>query len=441
MTSMTERTAANAKSATELGGSTRAAADAGSADMQAMSAAMLDIKTSGDNIAKIIKTIDEIAFQTNLLALNAAVEAARAGEAGAGFAVVADEVRALAQRSAKAARETTESIEDSIQKSAHGVQISAKVNASLSEIVARTRQMDDLINEMAVATEEQSRGINQINTAIGQMNEGTESVATSSNAVAAAAVELREHSSSLSGGIASLNRIVGGENHEAPADEMQEEIETHSGTTALVQARQTVRPRALPRPARRPLELDRAGGGIPMPPPSGSAGVVRVAAGPPVEFVKWDAARMTTGDETIDSQHQELIRQINKLHNACVNGADRGEIKPILDFLATYATNHFQHEEKLMEERSCPASACNKQAHAKFLGDFAGLLKTFDERGPSPTLVAELKLLVEHWLVNHILKVDTQLRKCAATCKKTHKSGGAPDATMAAVANAGSTAY
>ena len=109
----------------------RTAADKGAEDMQAMNAAMEAIKVSSDDIAKIIKTIDEIAFQTNILALNAAVEAARAGEAGMGFAVVADEVRNLAQRSAQAAKETAAKIEGAIGKTAQGVDISGKVAETL----------------------------------------------------------------------------------------------------------------------------------------------------------------------------------------------------------------------------------------------------------------------------------------------------------------------
>ena len=127
ITSMTKRNADNADSAKALANLTRHAADTGSGDMARMTTAMDAIKISSDNIAKIIKTIDEIAFQTNILALNAAVEAARAGEAGLGFAVVAEEVRALAQRSCRPRAETaTKIFEDSIEKSRQGVDISAK---------------------------------------------------------------------------------------------------------------------------------------------------------------------------------------------------------------------------------------------------------------------------------------------------------------------------
>jgi methyl-accepting chemotaxis protein len=117
----------------------RQAAERGADDMQAMSQAMQGIKTSSDDIAKIIKTIDEIAFQTNILALNAAVEAARAGEAGMGFAVVADEVRSLAQRSAQAAKETAAKIEGAIAKTTQGVEINVKVAQALHDIVTKAR--------------------------------------------------------------------------------------------------------------------------------------------------------------------------------------------------------------------------------------------------------------------------------------------------------------
>ncbi len=210
MSSMTQRNAENASKVKELGSAARGAGDAAVNDMQAMSAAMDDIKKSSDDIAKIIKTIDEIAFQTNILALNAAVEAARAGEAGAGFAVVADEVRSLAQRCAQAAKETAVKIEDSVQKSAHGVDISGKVAKSLQEIVGKARQVDELAGEVASASREQTQGITQINTAVSQMDKVTQSNAANAEESAAAAEELNAQAESMKDAVNELLLLVDG---------------------------------------------------------------------------------------------------------------------------------------------------------------------------------------------------------------------------------------
>ena len=211
MSSMTKRNAENAIKVNELARQARAAADTGASDMQAMDAAMKDIKTSGDDIAKIIKTIDEIAFQTNILALNAAVEAARAGEAGMGFAVVADEVRNLAQRAAQAAKETSGKIENAVTKTAQGVQISEKVSKSLQEILAKARQVDELAAEVASASKEQTQGIEQVNTAVAEMDKVTQSNAANAEESASAAEELNAQAETLKEAVAELLRIVGGQ--------------------------------------------------------------------------------------------------------------------------------------------------------------------------------------------------------------------------------------
>ena len=222
MAGMTNRNAENATKANELARQARQAADTGAGDMQAMSAAMNDIKVSSDGIAKIIKTIDEIAFQTNILALNAAVEAARAGEAGMGFAVVAEEVRALAQRSAQAARETADKIEGAIAKTTQGVQITDKVGKSLTEIVDKARQVDQLVAEVSTASREQSQGVKQITTAVAQMDKIVQSNAASAEESASAAEELNAQSFSLQEAVGELLRLVGaagaGERRKEKAD-------------------------------------------------------------------------------------------------------------------------------------------------------------------------------------------------------------------------------
>jgi len=210
LSSMTKRNAENAQKANDLAKQTRNAADKGAADMQTMSTAMEAIKVSSDDIAKIIKTIDEIAFQTNILALNAAVEAARAGEAGLGFAVVADEVRNLAQRSAQAAKETAAKIEGAISKTGQGVGISKKVAETLNEIVTKARQVDELAAEVASASREQTQGITQINTAVGQMDRVTQSNAASAEESAAAAEELNAQAMVMKESVNELLKLVGG---------------------------------------------------------------------------------------------------------------------------------------------------------------------------------------------------------------------------------------
>jgi methyl-accepting chemotaxis protein len=211
MSSMTKRNAENAQKANELAKRARSAADKGAGDMQAMSAAMEAIKVSSDDIAKIIKTIDEIAFQTNILALNAAVEAARAGEAGMGFAVVADEVRNLAQRSAQAAKETATKIEGAISRTAQGVAISKQVAEALNEIVTQIRQVDELVTEVAAASREQTQGITQINMAVGQVDKVTQSNAASAEESAAAAEELSAQVVVMKESVQELLLLVGGD--------------------------------------------------------------------------------------------------------------------------------------------------------------------------------------------------------------------------------------
>jgi methyl-accepting chemotaxis protein len=211
MSSMTRCNSESAQQAKDLANQARQAAETGASDMHTMSTAMSDIKLANEDVAKIIKTIDEIAFQTNILALNAAVEAARAGASGLGFAVVANEVRNLAQRSANAAKETSERIEGAIAKTSQGVNISTRVVAGLQEIVNKVRQVDEFVVKVADASREQSQGIQELSKAVCQMDSVTQSNAANAEHIASAAEDLSTQSNQLNEVVRQLMTVIGGD--------------------------------------------------------------------------------------------------------------------------------------------------------------------------------------------------------------------------------------
>ncbi|AHG87952.1 chemotaxis sensory transducer [Gemmatirosa kalamazoonensis] len=185
-----KQNAAHARRAQGMAERARAGAALGVAGMSRLSDAVTRIKQSSDATARIVKTIDEIAFQTNLLALNAAVEAARAGDAGRGFAVVADEVRALAQRSAAAARETAALIEDGVQNAERGVTANAEVLKQLEGIHGDIERVSDVMAEIAAASEQQDGSVSHINVGLEEMNAITQQVAANAQQSSSASVEL-----------------------------------------------------------------------------------------------------------------------------------------------------------------------------------------------------------------------------------------------------------
>lgn len=210
MASMTKQNADNAQQANVLAADARNAAKGGAESMQRMSSAIDDIQKSSDQTAKIIKVIDEIAFQTNLLALNAAVEAARAGEAGKGFAVVAEEVRNLAMRSAEAAKNTANMIEESVKNAKNGVEISAEVSKALESIVSGITKTTDLVGEIAAASAEQAQGIDQVNTAVAQMDKVTQQNAANAEESASASEELTSQTHQIKEIVGRLQMLING---------------------------------------------------------------------------------------------------------------------------------------------------------------------------------------------------------------------------------------
>ena len=192
LTSTVRNNAENAQQANQLAGSARQTAEHGGEVVNRAIQAMEEINTSSNKIAEIIGVIDEIAFQTNLLALNASVEAARAGEQGRGFAVVATEVRNLAGRSATAAKEIKELIQDSVGKVKSGADLVNESGSTLSEIVTSVKKVGDIISEIAAASQEQSAGIDQVNQAVTSMDEVTQQNAALAEQTSAAAASMSE---------------------------------------------------------------------------------------------------------------------------------------------------------------------------------------------------------------------------------------------------------
>ncbi|KAF0095259.1 MAG: methyl-accepting chemotaxis sensory transducer [Puniceicoccaceae bacterium 5H] len=209
ISSTTARNATSAGDAMPYARRTEDAAQEGSQTAGEMKAAMDSIREAAARVSQITKTVDEIAFQTNILALNASIEAARAGDAGSGFAVVAEEVRNLAQRSAKAARETAAQLEGSVEQADLGLQISLRLSDNFQSILDASSEVTSRIRDIATASSEQSQGVQQINQGVSQLDQVVQTNAAMAEETAAASEELNQQSESLKKLVQSLMVLSG----------------------------------------------------------------------------------------------------------------------------------------------------------------------------------------------------------------------------------------
>ncbi|MDB5960781.1 MAG: methyl-accepting chemotaxis signaling domain protein [Massilia sp.] len=198
LTSTVRQNASNARQANVLAVSASEVAVRGGAVVSQVVETMASINDSSKKIVEIISVIDSIAFQTNILALNAAVEAARAGEQGRGFAVVATEVRNLAQRSAAAAQEIKSLIGDSVERVESGARLVDQAGTTMEDIVQSVKRVTDIMNEISIASQEQTDGIVMVNEAIGQMDDATQRNAALVEQATAASTQLQDEAHALS---------------------------------------------------------------------------------------------------------------------------------------------------------------------------------------------------------------------------------------------------
>ncbi len=210
MSSMTRQNAENANQANTMMAETSRVVDEANHSMMELTQSMKEISAASEETAKIIKTVDEIAFQTNLLALNAAVEAARAGEAGAGFAVVSDEVRNLAMRAAEAAKNTADLIEGTVKKIKHGSDTVAKTNEAFAKVASGAKKIGALVEEISAASMYQAKGIDQINKAVLEMDKVVQKNASSAEESASAAMEMSDQAEKMKAFVQELIAVIGG---------------------------------------------------------------------------------------------------------------------------------------------------------------------------------------------------------------------------------------
>lgn len=376
--SMIRQNSENTKQASFLASETNNFADNGNKEMSEMIIAMTEIKKSSDDISKIIKVIDDIAFQTNILALNAAVEAARAGEAGLGFAVVAEEVRTLAQKSAQAAKDTTRIIEQNITLSNNGVAVAKKAGNSLESITEHAKKVNSLMDEISSASQEQSQGIAQISKAVLNIEEVTHRNTETASSSEEASEELYSH-------VKSLQKIV---------NEIIETFDIHNSRQLSTNTCNSTMP----------VNIKKE-----ITPKTNSNKYISTQKEKKssTKFVSWNNSFSVNVTE-MDNHHMKLFEIIDEIYLSIKEKKTTEDIKLIIERLKDYTKYHFSKEEILMQKVNFPGLQSQKVAHAKFIEKVDELYARIGKSGITSAMGLEMSMFLSDWLKKHIQGMDTK---------------------------------
>ncbi|WP_322997124.1 bacteriohemerythrin [Castellaniella sp.] len=358
LTATVRQNADNAQQANDLASTAAQTASEGGAIVTELVTTMGEMHGKAQQVADIVGVIDSIAFQTNILALNAAVEAARAGEQGRGFAVVAAEVRALAQRSAGAAKEIKVLIDDSVNSAAKGNEQAGRAGGTMQGIVDGIHRVTEIMSEISAASREQATGIEEIQSAINQMDSVTQQNASLVERSAAAAASLQAQADALAQ-LASAFHLSGS---------VEVDTEMVEGNDALSYSRTL-------------LQAPKTG----------------------TMFYPW-TRELEVGIGVIDKDHQKLVQLINSLHESMTQGHSKEIIGKVLDELIFYTQDHFTREEKMMRDAGYTGYEQHKKVHDNLVKKVVEFRDSY-HAGHSNVSV-ELSNFLRNWLSTHIMKTD-----------------------------------